>query len=157
MCGFFGCGLGVRLMAEGQLRGLVIGIILFTLVMGASVTFLANLNEFKPGITTGSRFRDWNNTLPTSLEAEGLTTTVERQANATGDEDDSPGQGFFDILFKGGITSFKAVKDGSVFIKDSLAGLTVLKVPGWVVALLAALITVFVSFAILGAVFNRNL
>lgn len=152
-------GLGVRVLAEGQLQGLVVGIILFTLVSLAAVSLLGlfNAGSGSPNLYADSRFRDFNNSMPTYAEAMGSAGVVNSTAERLGNEDDVKDQSFYDILFKGGIDSYKSIKGGTSFITTALYGVTVFGIPGWVIAMVVGLIAVVVSFAVIGAVFNRNL
>lgn len=135
----------------------IIGIILFTLVVGCCATLMNTLqNEDSSLGTDYPEFNNFNSTFNKYDEIDAQVSVW--QSNIENVSQDNSNVGVWDSLISGGWSMLSLLGNSLSFMKAIfISTASILGVPSWVAALLYMIIIVIIVFSVYSAVFRRDL
>lgn len=145
-------------MADVLPKHYIIGIIFFVMLIMSGLTLLSEFNSYDPTYIDNTKYAEFNTTFNKFNDITGEVDDLK-----AGIEDAEPGQdygtlGVLSALISSGWNTLQLLFQSFSFMDDVFNGLSdVFGIPGWVPALLIALVTVILVFAIYSAIFQREL
>lgn len=138
---------------------LVIAFSVFTISLLAGLGMINSFDQGYDNYIDNSQLHNFSNTFDKQTELQDSITELQSKINVE-NEDQSPFSqlfGFIDQLFSTGWAALKLFFTQLSFITDAISGLSsVFGVPEWFVTIASSLIIAFIAFAILTAIFQRD-
>lgn len=143
-------------MAEILPRHYIIAVLIFAFAIVGGVTILSLLNDAGGGFSADPRYSQFNDSFNVMnnviVEVDSLENKI------TNASTDFGAFGVLNSLISTGWNTLKLLPASLSFMDSAYRGMSeVFGVPAWIPMLIAAIVTVIIIFAILSAIFQREI